>query len=360
MFNIFKKKLLIVRIDAIGDYVLFRNYLEHIKKFYNDYQITLLGNIEYKEIAEHFDNKFIDKFIWINKHIYCCDKKYIEKLNNSLRKTNYDLVISPVFSRDNWTLEPLISSIRAKEKIGFSGDLANISYQDYLSTADNYSRLIESDDKPCFEFLRNKEFVEKLLNLEIAVSKPHFKLKKNINFEYFKENYAVVFPGAGKYFREWDEKKYSDVINFIINKYGLKILLLGGPSDIEKCNLIVQMTKSKQVLNLVGTTKLYELPYIFSKAQFVLTGDTCAYHIAVAVNTKTFCISNGNTFCRFVPYPNNVYNDVYFAFSPEIEYNINDFKLLTSKYINGSDLDINKITAESVIKLTEENYKGQK
>ena len=33
---------------------------------------------------------------------------------------------------------------------------------------------------------------------------------------------------------------------------------------------------------------------------------------------------------------------------------------LTSKYINGSDLDINKITAESVIKLTEENYKGQK
>ena len=36
MFNIFKKKLLIVRIDAIGDYVLFRNYLEHIKKFYND------------------------------------------------------------------------------------------------------------------------------------------------------------------------------------------------------------------------------------------------------------------------------------------------------------------------------------
>lgn len=45
--EIVPKTLLLVRLDAIGDYVLFRNFIEILKKSerYKGYKITLLGKL---------------------------------------------------------------------------------------------------------------------------------------------------------------------------------------------------------------------------------------------------------------------------------------------------------------------------
>ena len=53
------KNLLIVKMDAIGDYILFRNFLKAIKedKKYSKYKITLCGNSVWKDISEKFDSK---------------------------------------------------------------------------------------------------------------------------------------------------------------------------------------------------------------------------------------------------------------------------------------------------------------
>ena len=67
--EIIKNTLLITRLDSIGDYVLFRNYLAFLKqsKKYKDYSITLCGNIIWKDIAESFDSDVVNDFIWINR-----------------------------------------------------------------------------------------------------------------------------------------------------------------------------------------------------------------------------------------------------------------------------------------------------
>lgn len=51
------KSLLLIRLDAICDYVLFRNYIELLKtsEKYKDYSITLLGNIAWKNLCEELD-----------------------------------------------------------------------------------------------------------------------------------------------------------------------------------------------------------------------------------------------------------------------------------------------------------------
>ena len=63
--------------DHIGDYVLFRNYIELIKKSnkYKDYSITLLGNSVWKDFSENLDNKYIDKFISLNREKF--EKNFI-------------------------------------------------------------------------------------------------------------------------------------------------------------------------------------------------------------------------------------------------------------------------------------------
>ena len=56
-------RILIVRLDALGDYILFRNYIrciKHAPKF-KGYKLTLLGNIGFKDIAEAYDKNVIDE-----------------------------------------------------------------------------------------------------------------------------------------------------------------------------------------------------------------------------------------------------------------------------------------------------------
>ena len=63
------KSLILIRLDAIGDYILFRNFIKILKKSekYKGYRITLVGNIVWKSISEKFDNKYIDENIWIDR-----------------------------------------------------------------------------------------------------------------------------------------------------------------------------------------------------------------------------------------------------------------------------------------------------
>jgi hypothetical protein len=66
------KKLLIIRLDDIGDYLLFRNSLEAYKTSprWNAYEITLLGNKIWKGLFEELDSTKVDKTIWIDKYLY--------------------------------------------------------------------------------------------------------------------------------------------------------------------------------------------------------------------------------------------------------------------------------------------------
>ena len=66
-----QKSILIIRLDAIGDYVLFRNFIEILKKNkkYKDYKISLLGNIDWKDLSIDLDSEYIEEFFWLERKI---------------------------------------------------------------------------------------------------------------------------------------------------------------------------------------------------------------------------------------------------------------------------------------------------
>lgn len=345
--NTARQKVLIVRIDAIGDYVLFRNYLSEIRQFYKEYDITLLGNLQWKDLAEYFDSEFVDNFIWLDKSRYKEGDKYVRKFDRFIRKQNFNVLISPVYSREAAILEPLVLKVPIKEKIGFWGDLTGITGVDRILCSKNYTRIIYSDVQPKFEFERNKEFFEKLFNKKIDIKAPYFDLKNDTKFEYTKEKYAVIFPGSMLKFKEWNSTFYAEVINFLTKEYDLIFLLMGGPSDKNKSDEIEKLCDSKKIINITGKTTLKELPYVFKNAEFIISGDTCAYHIALAVDTQVFCISNGHAYIRFLPYPEELTNKVFYVFPDEFK----------KEYDYTSTLNINEIQPEQVIELIKANYK---
>jgi len=346
------QELIIVKLDAIGDYVLFRNYLKSIKESpkYKNWKVTLVGNALWKDLATHLDTNEVDSFIWINKKQYMRNLNYRASLISKLREKSYDVLMAPTFSRTYF--DDLINrSIPSQRKITWKGDQVNQS--NFYQTISNsfYHELVETTKLNMFEFQRNNEFFTKVLSLNLKDLKLSITSSSPTN----DSNYIVVFPGAGVEFRQWSWKKFAGLIKLLVQEYSGKVILAGGPADVEVCENISDQVGGHQIEVHAGKSPLHELPKLLSQATALISNETGAVHLAAAVNCPSICISNGNHFGRFNPYPSVLNKKVWHIYPRLIADNIENFAELIRLYGHGSELDINTITIEEVFNI----YKNQ-
>ena len=242
----------------------------------------------------------------------------------------------------------IVKLLRANEKIGSVGDLSNIlKWQKYICDK-YYDSLILATADQMFEFYRNKEFFDNLLDQKIDLQKPNIRLDNyTLNFK-LPKHYAIIFIGASDEFRKWNIEGFAKVATYLKKKYGYQIVLCGAPCDIQAA-IKFKTYFNGNYFDLVGKTSLVDLLYVIDNGKLMIANETSAPHVAVALDmTKIFVISNGNHYGRFTPYPKDVSERYHVIYHPEIEKDLNDYKKLSNCYGYGSSLDINEISLESV------------
>jgi len=336
-----RHKMLVIFLGYIGDYILFRNFISEIKKDsrYKGYSITLCGDPLWKNISENLDKKEIDKFIWIDRKKFLSNPFYGLDVLRKMKSEFFDIVISPNFGR-SFGVDSLAKITKSKQKIGNAGSLESIfSWQKKISDK-YYTRLIDTKSK--FEFSKNKEFFEQFLGkkLHTKLSIPFKKANK-------KKDYVVFVPGAGAKFREWSPRNFARVADFLIQNYKLKIKIIGSEKDSEIANAIIRNSKyPKRMQNLTGSQFIDSINLI-GNSKLVISNDTGPFHIAVATGSPTILISNGNTFGKFHPYPDDMSKKIEHVYPPEIDQM--SFERVVRKYYGGSNLKINSIPPNKVI-----------
>ena len=176
-----------------------------------------------------------------------------------------------------------------------------------------------------------------------------------INLQY--EKYIILFPGARFDYRRWSPENFSQVARFIKEKNGHDIIICGGPEDKESADKIIALAGDKNALSLAGQTSPAQLFAIIAKAEFLISNDTCAIHMAVAAKIPTICISNGNHFGRFTECPKEIFSDIWYVYPPKIENLLADPEILKEKFKLESKLDINTITIEKITNLFQKKHK---
>jgi ADP-heptose:LPS heptosyltransferase len=345
-----QKSLLLVRLDAIGDYILFRNFIESLKKNqkYNNYKITLLGNNVWKNLSKELDYEYVDNFIWLDRNKFNKNLIYRYKKLKEITFYGYEVVINPTYSREYYYSDTIVKLLTANEKIGSISDTSNLKISKKNVSDKYYTKLISTKKEIMFEFYRNKDFFEKLLEENLLIGKPEIKLKENKLSFNLPQKYAIFFVGAGKNFRKWDIQKFAVIAKHLKDNYGYTIVLCGGPNDINESKSFKQYFND-DYLDFVEKTTLIELLYVINNGNIIISNDTAAPHIAVALGMKNvFVISNGFHLGRFVPYPKNLIENYHVIYHPEIEKNLDDFKKLCNTYRFGSELNINNISIDSV------------
>ncbi len=111
-----------------------------------------------------------------------------------------------------------------------------------------------------------------------------------------------------------------------------------------------------KLVDLTGKTPLKHLPAVISKARLLVTNDTMAVHIGAALGVPVVVISQMNHYGRFVPYPKE--KGIVMECVIPLDFQKEDKRLLTERFQNGSEVDINLITVDQVIDAVERTLQG--
>lgn len=295
-----QRRLLIIKTDAIGDYILFRNFIEEVKlsDTYKDYRIDVLGNVLWKDIALKYDKAWVDEFIFIKANPLYEAPVQTLKLGWRLFKNNYEVTLQPTYTR-TFINDGLAGFTAAKQIIGFKSDNESIAERYKAKTDHFYTRRLLLPANAYFEFDRSKFFFESVLNKSLSVN------ETSITTSAEARQGIVIVPSAGILKRCWEAGKFLELIKLIVQHTSHTVYLEGGPASISFAEHLKDEIADMRVVDLTGKTTLPEMIGLIGKAALLIANETSAIHIAVAAKTSSVCVMGGGHFERFSPYPDH-------------------------------------------------------
>ena len=295
------QKVLIVRLDAIGDFVLWLDSAMKLRRLFpsDRYRITLLGNHLWTSLAERLS--FFDEVLSMERPRFLYEPSYRYQLLRKMRMAGFNIVIQPTFSREFLYGDSVVRFCGAKKRIGSEGDLSNI-FPFLKRVSDNwYTWLVPASKKPLMELERNAEFLRGLGLGDFRAGIPELPNLGSPTKETDQSKYYVLFPGAGKTEKIWPKEKFRELAERIFHATGWVGVVCGGPEE-EHIGEFLSKNGKIPLRNLVGRTSLEELVGVIAKACLLIGNDTSAIHIAAAVSTPSVCILGGGQYGRFLPY----------------------------------------------------------
>lgn len=302
--------IIIIKIDAIGDFILWLDSAQHYRKIYppHKYKIALICSEALVPIANLYT--FWDKIIPFNKNDFLQLKKnnkiclYRWQLIQNIGKRSYEVLVHPTHSREYYWGDMLSRIIPAKIKIAPLGDTVLISSYHKAISDRWYDRLIELPRCIQSEIVKNIYFINQIGDTGLTWSVPSIPTTEPFRSE--SSLYCVIFPGASAAFRRWPAIRFAEICNRIIKSKDISCIICGSLDEFQVGEEIIKNIDCKKyVKNLMGQTSLIEFIEIVRSAKFLIGNESSGPLIALSVATPSICILGGGHFERFAPLPDN-------------------------------------------------------
>ena len=275
------KQILIIKLGAIGDVLRTTSILKPLKNKCSPCSITWVTKKESFDLLEN--NSFIDKLVEIN--------------DKSLLKKKYYLVIS---LDDDYEACELASKLKKDVLVGsFLDDNNNKTYTKLSALWFDMGLLggPDRDDLKKANKRTHQGILFQILGLKYNDEGPILNLtKKDIEFKRrFAKKHGIkkgdlvigINTGAGERWelKRLSEEKTIDLINRLNKETKAKLILLGGPEETERNKRILNKIKNK-IIDGGCNNSLMEFAAIINLCDLIITSDSLALHIALALRKK--------------------------------------------------------------------------
>lgn len=314
--------LVIVRSDAIGDFVLWLDCIRAYRKKYKNCKVLLVCPNCDKEIASKVE--FFNEIITYSAIKMISNVRYHYRFAKVFKGIDTDELIMPSRTHQ-FGADFICALIRSQRKITTTPkvEIATYGFLDrvvaklidwgigsYLkSYFTDFINLPEG--RFISDFHDNQFFTRSVIDNDYSSSLTDLS---NIYKDYISSiegAYCLISLSSSSLLKNWPNENVAEVIKIIPQKY--IIVLSGyGEEDYSKAEYIIKNDKENHtIINTVNKTTVTDLVCLISKSSFVLGNDSAAIHIAAACRVPSVCYIHGAHFGRYVPYPNDL---------PEIEY----------------------------------------
>ena len=308
------KKLLVIRLDDIGDYVVFRNQLAAYKRSprWQHHSITLLANASWKEIFTLFDADTVDDVIWVDKNRYLENADYRWPIWQRLRAEGFHTVIAPSRTRP-LLLDDCCMLAAAPSELAI-GCVNTYRHAEWNVISDAlYDQLFTPSDPLMHEFRFNAEFAAWVCGVPSAYSRP------TIEQRFASPSpvpYVLCFLGANTRSKRWPVGRWTEFIEMYRRGHLTNLVVAGASrAELEMARILQERTGVDSIAGKVSVAEF--IPWV-AAAQAVVSNDTMAAHLAVSFGRPTVVVANGVTYMRFTEYGNTgvdyaatVYPDVF-------------------------------------------------
>ena len=291
------KRILVLRMDLIGDLVLSLPVVRSLKRTYPDAEIDLLAIPSSSKVV--MSDPDLAEVIAYDPNIWRRPKALFKlqnwreawALRRRLRARHYDLAVS-VFGP--WAAILAVLS-GAQRRVGFGQESypgfmtdsvagAHWNSDDHLHEVDYCLKLSQAagvtitpeDRTPRLHVnpQAHQEIDEILLREGIQPDRPIIACHVSSN------------NGQSK---RWPIPYWAKLIDWLICEDSMAVVLTGATNDLPLIETILRRTH-EQPVNMAGKTSLTQLAALLQRANLVITGDSGPMHIAAAVGTPLIAI----------------------------------------------------------------------
>lgn len=357
-------RVLVIKTDAIGDFIIWLDSAKEFQNLYPGKRLTLMCSAPCVEIARTAG--FFDEIITLDIRRFEGDNSYKKEMLSKLRELSFETVIQTAYSR-TVHMDMLAASIPAGEKIGFVSDETRTNLSRYIAFKSNkrrldaiYDRLIPVSSQWLMEVKRNGELIRGLGRKDFLTGIPVLN-KYDARPEIIPDgDYFIIFPGASTPKKMWDIKNFAAVADHVYERTGWMAYVCGSREEQYLYAKLAEYKKPETLVeDYLGKTTLMELAEVIRNAKLVISNDTSGIHFAAAVNTPSVCILGEYNYGRFLPYDFDKKDEG--GFSPMLICNADmpckrcAVGKMTSECkacmaVTGRYLCVDKVTVEQVIK----------
>jgi len=113
----------------------------------------------------------------------------------------------------------------------------------------------------------------------------------------------IISPCSSHVLRNWSVAGYARVAEHAIRRHGMRVMLCGGPSALEReTGAAIEQACAEPLLNLIGRDTLKQACALLARATAVLTPDAGPMHIANAMGTPVIGLHAATDSTRSGPY----------------------------------------------------------
>lgn len=304
------KEILIIKLDSLGDMLLFAGAFRLIKDHYRA-RLTVLAFNETRSLLE--TNPAIDRIIGLDRHALG-HAGFISRCSRCLNgirllSRHYDVMLNPS-SLEIPLAEALAGSVEAEEKIGI-GSVPKETRYSRLIPVPSHAHIMDQTvawlhglgisgapgRKDIFPevFLTAKDRDMARQTLEQTTSDPSGT------------KHIALCAGARISQKDWGAERFVDLIKKLQFDFPLHIWLLGSEADGEKYEYICDRLADCagiSVSSLAGSLSLRETMALIAQVDLCLGNDTFGLHAAIVMGTPSVVVIGKGDGDQWIPWAN--------------------------------------------------------